>query len=102
MLKKCIYIALYYKSSSEARRCLVPGTIHEPYLPEYYWPLPGTRFASGLTTTLPHIIIIIIIITTTYGATQPVLSSASQTIHYKHNVGCTNTVVNLEWKISKF
>jgi len=45
---------------------------------------------------------IIIITTTYYGATQQVLSSASQTIHYKHNVGCTNTVVNLVWKISKF
>ena len=47
------------------------------------------------------IVIITIITTTYYGATQPVLSSASQTIHYKHNVGCTNTVVNLVWKISK-
>jgi len=49
------------------------------------------------------IIIIIIIITTTYyGTTQPVLSSASQTIHYKHDVGCTDTVVSLVWKITKF
>jgi len=48
------------------------------------------------------IIIIIIITTTYYGANQPVLSSASQTMHHKHNVGCTNTVVNLVWKISKF
>ena len=29
-------------------------------------------------------------------------SAAPHRQHYKHNVGCTNTVVNLVWKISKF
>jgi len=51
------------------------------------------RFSRHSNTVL--IIIIIIITTTYYGATKPVLSRASQTIHYKHNVGCTNMVVNL-------